>query len=98
MRNPGGYATVVGDLAKNAPTIIDHGVRHVEAEIDTFTCEHCNRVVHVPPRQDAADIGGLCKQCMGLICPRCTDKRTCTPWEKQMEIREARDRLFSAIR
>ena len=98
MRRPEGYATVFGDLPGDAPTVVDRGIRHVETEIDPFTCGHCNRVVHVPPRQDAADIGGLCKQCMGLICPRCVDKRTCTPWEKQMLESEARDRLFSAIR
>ena len=90
MRNPGGYATVVGDMRSSDPRIVDHGIRHVENEVDTFTCEHCCRVVHVPPRQDAANIGGLCKQCMGMICPRCVDKGVCRPWEKQMEEREAK--------
>lgn len=98
MRRAQGYATVVGDLRNGEPTLIDHGVRHREAEIDTFTCAHCNRVVHVPPHQDAADLGGLCKQCMGLICPRCVDKRTCTPWEKNMAEAEARQRLRDAMR
>ena len=85
MRNPQGYATIVGDLPTGAPTIIEGGVQHTEAEIDTFTCGHCCRIVHVPVRASPSDIGGLCKQCMELICPQCVDKRTCTPWEREME-------------
>ncbi len=71
--------------------MVDLGVRHTEQEIDTFSCRHCQRVVHVPPRCDPADMGGLCKQCMGLVCPRCYDKGTCTPWEVELERREGRD-------
>ncbi len=96
MRNPHGYATFVGDLARNDPTIVERGVRHTEAEIDTFTCGHCNRVSHVLPRCDPADIGGLCKQCMELICPRCVAKATCTPWERKMEEAEAKQQLWDA--
>ena len=91
MRKPHGYATVFGDLARKDPTIIEGGIRHTEAEIDTYTCEHCNAVKHVPPKCDPADMGGLCKICMGLICPKCVDKRVCSPWERQMEQREARE-------
>ena len=90
MRNPHGYATIVGDLAREDPTIIDGGIRYTEAEIDTYICAHCNAVKHVLPRMDPADMGGLCKQCMQLICPRCVDKGVCAPWEKQVEEREAR--------
>lgn len=96
MRNPHGYATVIGDLDRNAPTIIEMGLRHTEVEIDTYTCAHCNAVKHVSPKCDPADLGGLCKQCMGLICPKCVEKRTCTPWEKQMEAMEARQRFREA--
>lgn len=91
MRNPHGYATIVGDLRKDEPTVVERGIRHTEAEIDTYTCSHCNAVKHVPPRCDPADLGGLCKQCMGLICPRCVDKQICVPWEKQMQEMEARE-------
>ena len=97
MRNPHGYATIVGDLARETPTLVEQGYRHTEAEIDTFTCEHCNRVVHVPPRADPTVMGGYCRQCMGLICPKCVGKRTCRPWEKEMERRESRDRLREAV-
>ena len=89
MRNPHGYATVVGDLDRDAPTLVEGGIRHVEAEIDTYTCGHCNRVMHVKPRCDPADLGGLCKKCMELVCPRCYGKGTCTPWEQEMLRREA---------
>ncbi len=73
--------------------VIEDGVRHIEANIDTFTCGHCNAVKHVKPRSDPADLGGLCKQCMGLVCPRCYAKGTCTTWEEQMLRSEAKDRF-----
>ena len=98
MRNPHGYTTITGDLARKDPTLVEQGVRHTEAEIDTYLCEHCNRVVHVPARADPSTMGGFCRQCMGLICPKCVDKRTCTPWEKKMEKAEARQRLLDAMR
>ena len=97
MRNPHGYATVCGDLARDDPTIIEGGIRHLEAEIDTFTCVHCCRVVHVPPKADPSTMGGFCRQCMSLICRKCAAKRTCTPWERQMEISEARDRFRAEV-
>ena len=58
-------------------------------ECDNFTCQHCQRIVFVQPKQAAPDMGGLCKQCMGLICPRCYEARVCIPWEKEMARREA---------
>ena len=90
MRNPHGYATVVGDLDHRAPTITEGGVRHSEVEIDTYTCGHCCAVKHVQPRCDPANLGGLCKQCMSLVCAKCHAKGTCTPWEEEMLRREAR--------
>ena len=91
MRNPHGYATIVGDLDHSTPTLTEAGVRHTEAEIDTFTCGHCNAVKHVKPRCDPADLGGLCKQCMELVCPKCYAKGVCVPWEKEMLRRESKD-------
>lgn len=85
MRKPQGLGTVSGDLPNAAPTIIEEGRRHKEVEIDTVTCFHCCRVYHVTPNTDAADLGGLCKQCMQLICSRCVDKGVCTPWEKRLD-------------
>ncbi len=93
MRNHHGYTTITGDLAQKDPTLVEIGIRHTEAEIDTFTCAHCNAVKHIPPKCDPAALGGLCKQCMGLICPKCVGKRICNPWEKEMLLRESRERF-----
>ena len=77
MRKPQGYAVLYdGDGAI--------------AERDTFTCGHCNCVVHVKPQADPADVGGLCKCCMTLICPRCVQTGVCDPLEKKLERQEAR--------
>lgn len=82
MLRPGGYLVGQGD--------------GVKIEQDTFTCAHCNRVVFVKPQSDPADLGGLCKQCMGLICPSCVG-RGCDPLEKKLERAEARDRFLRSI-
>jgi hypothetical protein len=65
-------------------------------EWDTITCAHCNRVTHVQARQRPEDIGGLCKQCMGLICPRCVGE-PCVPFLKRLDEMEARARVRAAI-
>jgi hypothetical protein len=83
MRNPGGYARI--DQPDCAPD-----------EFDTFTCAHCNRITHVKPRARPEDIGGLCKQCMGLICPACVGQ-PCVPFLKRLEQMEARDRLRRSV-
>lgn len=51
----------------------------------SFTCQHCNRLTLVAPGADPADIGGLCKVCMGLVCPRCAGIDRCDPVEAKME-------------
>jgi hypothetical protein len=60
------------------------------AEMDSFSCGHCNRIVHVRPKADPAEVGGLCKCCMRLICPHCLDTGTCDPIERKLERQEAR--------
>ena len=89
MRNAGGYSQIICDdpgrtIAKDA-----YG-REVPTEADTFTCGHCNKVVFVRPRERPEDIGGLCKQCMKLICPHCLIAGNCTPLEKRLAAQEAR--------
>jgi hypothetical protein len=74
MRNPGGYATWTGP----------DGMR----EADTFTCAHCNKIVHVKPLAPADELGGFCRNCMKAVCPACTDKG-CTPFERRLEDWEA---------
>ena len=85
MRRPGGYLHGVGPEGT-----VD--------ERDTFTCGHCSKVVMVKAGCDPADMGGLCRVCGSLICPKCHGVGTCTPWEKQMEASEARSRLLDAVR
>ena len=63
-----------------------------ETRHSTFTCFHCNKVVVVVQGCAPEDMGGLCKMCMGLTCPECTDKGSCDPFEKKMERAEASDR------
>jgi len=82
MRNPGGYAVWFGG---------EGPVR----ESDTLTCVHCNTVFFVVPRQDLADLGGFCRQCMWHTCRACADK-PCAPFEKKLEAIERRDRLRAA--
>ena len=62
-------------------------------ECDTQTCNHCNKVVHIKHKMDPADMGGLCKQCMKFICPKCVGF-SCTPFEKKLEAVEARERAL----
>ena len=81
MRSPHGYAVVTEE-------------GRTKEEFDTVTCFHCNALFRVAPASDPADIGGLCKLCMQLVCGPCADKGQCTPWEKQMEEIEARDRFL----
>ncbi len=80
MRRPGGYTFLT----------FDDG-RMVEGE--SFSCRHCNRVVFVRPRERPEDVGGLCKCCMGLTCPACTDKMArgtpCVPLEERLKREEA---------
>lgn len=62
-------------------------------ECDTFTCQHCNQIVPVPPMCRPNDVpGGQCKGCMGLVCTSCYDKGGCTTIEKWCEEQERKGR------
>lgn len=86
---PQGYSEIISpvedivSLDKIRKEHIPPGV----AKFDTATCYHCGSVFHISARMHPSDIGGVCKQCMQIICPRCLDK-PCVPWEKQMELLE----------
>jgi hypothetical protein len=84
------------DAQKSVLTIYDTDTGFEAKNRDTFTCHHCGTVVLVKPKCDPADLGGLCKTCMKLICHKCAAKGGCDPWEKQMERMEARERLYAA--
>lgn len=97
MRNPGGYAFIVSpdasfmrlDDRRAKREIVNSGT----TELDSFTCFHCNSVKHVRAKERPEDLGGLCKQCMKLICSSCVDGG-CTPFEKKLEKIEARSRAL----
>jgi hypothetical protein len=76
MSRAGGYATITSE----------NGV----AETDTFSCAHCNRIVHVPVKAAPDKLGGWCRQCMKPICPTCVSAGHCDPLEKKLEREEAR--------
>lgn len=90
MRLPQGYAVIV-----------DPDARRMTTELDTFTCSHCNRVVHVRPLTDPADMGGRCLNCedgkgRGLICQACVGK-PCAPFMRRIEEEERRAALYQAL-
>lgn len=86
MRNAGGYVLVTSPDS-----------RRVEA--DTFTCIHCNRVVIVPVKASASDMGGWCALCAKPVCKNCAGK-ACEPFEiklKRMEDRSRFARQFQEV-
>ena len=82
MRNPGGYLLVVGP-----------GPTH---EQDTFTCIHCNKVVPVKPGMTITDFA-WCRKCMKPVCEKELCQARCLPWERRLEITEARGKLHRAM-
>jgi hypothetical protein len=98
VRNPHGYGTWTSE----------RGLQ----EVDTITCHHCQQVVFTkpgtattvyllygmdptaPPREEP---GAGCRVCMKPICLRCEKAGRCVPFEKQIEIQEARQRLRASI-
>ena len=81
--------------ANNYSIITQPGAASVEQ--DSYTCYHCNKVVFVKPKQKGEDVGGICKLCMQLICPSCTDKGVCDPFEEKLKREEARSKLFASL-
>lgn len=63
-------------------------------EKDTFTCCHCNSVVFLEPKKTQV---GFCRLCMKPVCPSCDARGSCTPFEKQLEEVETRDRRRRAM-
>lgn len=94
MRNPQGYATIVspeGSVAK----LDNFRCQEIGAglyEADTFTCVHCNRIIHVKPKASMDEVGSMCRNCMKMVCPTCADG-PCTPFMKKIEAMEKRDQI-----
>lgn len=78
MKRPQGYAV---------ETEIATGLTW--SERDTFTCSHCSKIIHVKPMCDPADLGGHCKLCDKLICPKCAYLmslgKPCIPWLEKVQ-------------
>lgn len=77
-------------MLKAGGYLVGHGPDGCVQECDSFTCGHCNRIVLVRPKQNAADVGGFCRCCTKLICGPCVDDGRCTPLEKRLEAAERR--------
>ena len=93
MRNPQGYAHII---SPGRSMVIFDRLRCEEIgegvyEVDTFTCCHCNSIVHVKALAPMDEFGSMCRNCMKMTCPRCADG-PCIPFEKKLERLEARDR------
>jgi hypothetical protein len=56
-----------------------------DQEWDTFTCNHCNVVRFLAPRQEPEF---RCKNCYGYICEACVNKG-CLPLEEQLRMMES---------
>lgn len=96
MRQPHGFAIIV-----------DPDQRDPLLERDTVTCGHCQALVFVKPGTGATtylipqldrtwkeEPGAFCRVCMSAICITCCDKGNCTPFEKQLEVVEAREKFL----
>ena len=54
---------------------------HTMAELDTWTCRHCNRIVLKNP--DRTRPREVCRKCMAVVCDKCI--LWCEPFEKVAE-------------
>jgi len=90
MLRPGGYFVCVDPAPRQG--------QQATVEYDTFSCQHCNRIVRVKPLSPPEDMGGRCMNCGeglgGLICKECVAKGNCVPLEKAIEAMEAKGRFL----
>lgn len=95
MRNPHGYAVITtpDPTRINLDRFRCEDIRAGTYEADTFTCVHCNRIMHVKPMAPMDEFGSMCRNCMKMVCPKCADG-PCVPFEKKLEESERRDRAL----
>lgn len=93
MRNPGGYALITSPQPSkvNFDRLRCEQVGEGYFEADTFTCVHCNAVIHVRPKANMDEFGSMCRNCMKMVCPRCANG-PCVPFMKRLEEMEESDR------
>ena len=91
MRNPGGYAVIISpeNHTVNFDRMRCEEVSAGTFEADTYSCVHCNRIVHVKPRANMDEFGSMCRSCMKMVCPTCSDG-PCVPFMKKIEEMEKR--------
>lgn len=71
--------------------------RGVSREQDVAVCAHCQAVVPLPTRAQAASHPtGWCGRCSAVICTACARGGVCAPFEKRLRQLEARDALRRA--
>jgi hypothetical protein len=97
MLRAGGYAEVIG--GRGTFVCFEEGGKpqRIGADqqgFDTWTCVHCNGVVHTPTRRKDTDYF-FCRNCMARICDRCAD-HPCIPFMKKVEAQEERARRLQA--
>lgn len=95
MRNPGGYTFITSPegVTINFDRFRCEKLPQGVFEADTFTCIHCNRVMHVKPKANMDEFGSMCRNCMKMVCPTCANG-SCTPFMKKLEEIERRDRAL----
>jgi len=98
MRRPTGYGVTTSP-------------DHPPIKRDTISCGHCQRIVFVKPGEASTvylifdrvrwawkeEMGAFCRLCMRPVCLQCHGYGGCIPWEKKIEISEARDRFCRAL-
>jgi len=95
LRNAGGYSIITSPEAarvrydKFQCDEIGAGI----TERDTFSCMHCNHVVHVKPKAPMDEFGSMCRNCMKMVCPKCAGG-PCVPFMKKLEMAEKRDQVL----
>ena len=92
MRNPHGYAVIVGagGTVANFDGFRCEAINADTYETDTATCCHCNRVVHIKAMRPMDEFGSFCRSCMKYVCPTCADG-PCIPFLKKIEELEQKD-------
>lgn len=98
MLRPGGHGEIIGGKGTYVcfePTGKPVMVTSDQHGIDTWTCVHCNHVVHAPPLRKDTDYF-FCRMCMARICDHCAD-HPCMPFMKKVEAQETRTRQLQAI-
>lgn len=92
MRNPGGYATIISpvDTRVSFDRFRCEDINSGTFEVDTFTCVHCNRVMHVKAGVSMDEFGSMCRNCMKMVCPTCASG-PCIPFMKRLEEAEKKE-------